>query len=107
MHLQSNLKKTKLIEQANVLCQSYQAALRQLSEGDPFTIIFLDPPYQMGGEEALLQGIVEQGLLAEGGIVVLEAANSKTIEADAIRPLVVTRQKKYKTNQHIFFEEGR
>lgn len=61
--------------------------------GAGFDIIFLDPPYNRGFIEPVLDGIVENGLLKDGGIVVLESDN--TDFRDEIEGLAQIKQRRY------------
>ena len=49
-------------------------ALRILSQNDvaPFDLIFMDPPYEEGDRTGTLEHLLETGLLAERGVVVVE-----------------------------------
>ncbi len=53
-----------------VICRD---ALRWLADaGETFDIVFLDPPFGSGLQARALAGLVEHGLLAEGGVVYVE-----------------------------------
>ena len=101
--IEANLQKTKLKEQAKVLARDVTAAIGILKREEPFDIIFLDPPYQMPGQEALLKRLAMEGILAEHGLLILEAEKKRDVPAEAVLPLVCTREKEYKTNKHLFF----
>lgn len=48
--------------------------IRSCSE--EFDIIFLDPPYAMVGIDDILRGIFDNGILSNGGLVILEHASN-------------------------------
>lgn len=58
-----------------------------------FDVIFLDPPYNKGFIEPVLEKIAEKGLLSENGIIMLES--DTTDMHDDIDGLVIDRQRKY------------
>lgn len=61
--------------------------------GERFDIIFLDPPYNKGFIEPVLGEIVGNGLLYDGGIVVLESDDADFSEE--FGGLTVLKQRKY------------
>lgn len=58
-----------------------------------FDVIFLDPPYNKGFIEPVLEKIAQKGLLSEDGIIMLES--DTTDMHDDIDGLVIDRQRKY------------
>lgn len=73
--IRRNLEKTRLGTNARVLMEDVRGALDRLAREEArFDIIFLDPPYHKGYEEVICQEIMDKGLLAEGGLVVVESA---------------------------------
>ena len=69
-------------------------AIGFLSRGGKFDIIFLDPPYASGLLDAALKKIIQFDILAEGGIIICETADEKTLEA-LPEPYFVGREYKY------------
>ena len=43
-------------------------------EGRKFDLIFLDPPYNTGADTAAIELIASRGILADGGVIVVERA---------------------------------
>lgn len=69
--IESNLAKFRL--KADVLYADYKVALKRLAaDGARFDIIFLDPPYATDYDVRAVELVDEYGLLAEGGVVVVE-----------------------------------
>lgn len=62
----------------------------------PFDVVFLDPPYALGGEEVaeVLATLVSRGWVQAGGAVVLERS-ARSVEPSWPDGLEVRRQKKY------------
>ncbi|MCC8169074.1 MAG: 16S rRNA (guanine(966)-N(2))-methyltransferase RsmD [Oscillospiraceae bacterium] len=79
---------TDKCEIINASCFDYMART-----DEKFDIIFLDPPYNKGFIEPVLEGIVENELLRDGGIVVLESDN--TDYHREIRGLELLKQHRY------------
>lgn len=102
----SNLKRTRLEENARVLAMEVTGALQYLkADGEPFDIIFMDPPYRMGWGERVLRSLAESPVCAEDTTVILEEAlETDTAFAEACG-FVVLREKCYKTNKHIFVKK--
>jgi 16S rRNA (guanine966-N2)-methyltransferase len=59
--------------------------------GDPFTLAFLDPPYDKGLAGPALVGLVEGGWLAPGALVVVEEAAGAEVSAPGPLSLVDER----------------
>lgn len=58
-----------------------------------FDVILLDPPYNKGFIEPVLEKISQKGILADGGIIMLESDSSDM--HDEIQGLAIDRQRKY------------
>ncbi|MEP6343447.1 MAG: 16S rRNA (guanine(966)-N(2))-methyltransferase RsmD [Maricaulaceae bacterium] len=48
----------------------------------PFTHIFMDPPYNKGLWKPVLERLKHYGLIAEGGVIILEESKDAEIETD-------------------------
>lgn len=68
--VRDNVNYCKVGERAVILCYDYAAAVSRIHE--KADIIFLDPPYGDGLYEDCVEKIVENDLLAPGGIIVAE-----------------------------------
>ncbi len=101
-----NLKKTKLEPQAKVICRSVTVGNLLLPDEEAFDIIFADPPYALDGQAELLGEIARKGILAKHGVLVIEADRSTVFEPELTSPLQCVREKRYKTNKHLFFSYG-
>ena len=67
-------------------------------------MVFLDPPYGKGLEEAALQALADSSLITEESLVILEARLDFELGHPGDWGYAVTRVKAYKTNQHIFLQ---
>ena len=79
----SNLKACRLEGRAELRREAVLTALNKLSACGPFQLIFLDPPYHRDLVPQTLQALENARLLADGGLIVAEAA------ADDVIPGVV------------------
>ena len=100
--INANLEKCHFTDRATVISSDVRRALETLHGGDPFDIIFMDPPYAMEGQEDILRLIDSLNLLADDGMIIVEADIQKDFGDDL--PFRLTRIKDYKTNQHLFYE---
>ena len=70
-----NIRTTGFIEQAELLRTDVYMAIRQLGAAKrKFDIIFMDPPYEKGFEQRVLEAIVDHNILAPDGLVVIESS---------------------------------
>ena len=100
--IKDNLAFTKLSSNAVVMEQDVLSAINRLSGKGVFDIVFMDPPYNKGLDLEALEALKDSSIIDEDTTIIIEApldADITAYEMDAYR---VTRQKKYKTNQHIF-----
>lgn len=82
------LKFSDRCEILNISCFDY------ISRGAPeFDIIFLDPPYNKGLIEPVLEAIVKNDVLSDDGIIVLES--DSTDFHGEIEGLMIYRQRRY------------
>lgn len=96
-----NLGHTKLSENAEVIKGDVVSAVNNLGmQNRKFDIIFIDPPYEGGFEKPVLNAIINAGVLAKDGFIVLERASKYS--APEINGLKITREKDYKTTVMTF-----
>ncbi len=97
--IKKNLTKTHL-SQATVVKADVRKGLRELRQS--YDIIFMDPPYKLGIEREILSIIAENNLLREDGFIIIEAALDTDFSFVTDFHFVITKEKKYKTNKHVF-----
>jgi len=96
-----NLEKTGLSSSASVIKSDAAAAVKAFA-GQQFSIIFLDPPYEVGLGDKVLAQIAAADILAAGGYIVLE--QSKTRQAPDIFGLFVADAREYSSTRLVFYE---
>lgn len=104
--IRKNLAFTKLGDNGQILRKDVGAALKSLEKGEPFDLIFMDPPYGRGLERQVLEYLVHSSLLAEEGTVVVEASLETTFDHVQDLGFQVIKIKKYKTNMHVWIVKG-
>ena len=103
--VRANLAHTHLEERARVLFCDFRKGLARLRKEEPFDIIFLDPPYGKGLENEALLIIEQNGVLADDGVVIIETGIEADYTGTLPGSLVLVREKKYKTNKHLFLRK--
>jgi len=102
--IDENLKFTGFTESSLLIKNDVFSALSgALIKGHaPYDIIFIDPPYKMEKEDEILSLIKSNELLAEDGIIIIEADISRDFSFAESNGFSINKIKKYKSNQHIF-----
>ena len=100
--IRANLESTGLSEQGLLLKMDAAAALRTLEGKHSFDVVFLDPPYEMSLEKEALAYLAGSSLLKEGAVLVVESGLGTDFSYLSELGYTVVKEKKYKTNQHLF-----
>ncbi len=101
--IRENLEHTHLSDQASVYASDVFTVIRRLAlNAEPFDIIFLDPPYDAGCEPKALEMLAASGLVSADTLIVVEAKNETAFPYLDSLGLLMTREKVYKTNKHVF-----
>lgn len=103
--IQQNLAFTKMMDRAVVLKQDVCAALdtiRRRNAGECVDIIFLDPPYDCSLEKDVLSVLEHMPYVGENTTVIVEASAGTDFSYVTELGFSIIKEKKYKTNQHIF-----
>lgn len=102
-----NIEHTHLTDKAVVLRQDVFAALRG-SIRDSADIIFLDPPYGQGQVYQNVLGILRDAPYVSGDtLIVIEASLGESFEFAQNCGFDVEKEKKYKTNKHVFLRKSK
>lgn len=102
-----NLTFTKLAERSRVFFMDALGALRVLEGEPPFDLIFLDPPYGRELEKDVLTYLSDSSLADEDTTIILETDLKEDISWISGCGFTVRREKRYKTNRHLFIERMR
>lgn len=102
--IQQNVKFTHFEDKATLLKQDVMGALSAIHEKEA-DIVFMDPPYEAGYEERVLKLLYEMPYVSEHTLIVIEAALDRDFSFVEKIGYVVTREKNYKTNKHVFLKK--
>ena len=102
--IKENLKFTRLEKKGITLTKDVLNALYQLEGDKVFDYIFMDPPYNHELEKSVLTYLAESSLLAEEGIIIVEASKETDFDYAEDLGYNIIKEKEYKTNNHLFLE---
>lgn len=106
--IKDNLARTRLGERAKILAMDAAGALQYLkAAGEPFDIIFMDPPYRMGWAERILGLLGDSQVCGGSTLVIAEEALETDFSFAAECGFEVCREKSYKTSKHVFLKQRR
>ena len=101
--IRENLRHTGMEECSRVMAMDVMQALRCLDQtGQPFDIIFMDPPYHKDLEAKLVPFLLQSSLVQEDTLIIVEASLDTDVSYMQDYPCQIERIKKYKSNQHVF-----
>ncbi len=103
--LSDNLKFTRFEDRAVVLKQDAVAALTGISEKE-VDILFMDPPYGQEQERRVLEALRGMRYVTDNTMIIVEAALDTQMDYVSELGFCVCREKKYKTNKHIFIRRA-
>lgn len=100
--VKKNLTFTKLADKATVVSRDILGAIPFLNE--KADVIFMDPPYQLNIEPAVCQMLKQSGCLKEDTLIIIEADKDRDLSEIEGLGFLLLKEKIYKTNKHVFFE---
>lgn len=102
--LADNLKFTRFEDRAVVLRQDATAALSGISEKE-VDILFMDPPYGQEEERRVLEELKNMSYITGDTLIVVETSLNTHMDYAPEIGFSVVREKKYKTNKHLFIRK--
>lgn len=102
--IKENLKHTRLERKALTISSDVMTALYRLEGEKQFDYIFMDPPYNQGLERQVLDYLAGSDLLADQGVIIVEAARDTKFDYLDDMGFYILKEKMYKTNKHVFIE---
>ena len=105
--IEDNLAFTRLSGGAELLRTDTLSALGLLErqKENAFDIVFMDPPYGTGGVRRMLEKLAGSALITEDSLIVAEESlKFDPEEAVSGLPFEIVRDKRYKTNRHLFLK---
>lgn len=103
--IQDNLRFTRFTERAVLLKQDVVSAVAGIHEKEA-DVVFMDPPYDSGLEEPVLEALSRASWVTENTLIVMEADLKRDFSFAADYGFEVEREKKYKTNKHVFMRKS-
>lgn len=104
--IKENLKKTKLEEDAVVYTSDAVSAIFCMEGGEPADFIFMDPPYGQGAEQTVLEALRNSSLADEYTTIIVETSLDTDLSYAEELGYEIFKQKKYKTNRHVFLQRS-
>ena len=102
--VKENLQKTHFERKGMTMQMDVMTALYKLEGEKQFDYIFMDPPYNHELEKSVLTYLAESSLLAEEGIIIVEASKETDFDYAEDLGYNIIKEKEYKTNKHVFLE---
>lgn len=99
--IQANLSTTRFEDKATLLKQDAVSALSLISEKE-VDIVFMDPPYQLQVERNVFSALKQQKYITEDTLIITEAALDRDFSFVEELGFTIVREKRYKTNKHVF-----
>lgn len=99
--IEQNLVFTKFTNHAMVLKQDVCTALNNIYEKE-LDVIFLDPPYGKELEKRVLSQLLHMKYVTKDTLIIVEARVSEDFSYLEELGYTLLREKKYKTNKHVF-----
>lgn len=104
--VRENLKATRLDKQAVVMNCDALSALRRLEGKNRFDYIFMDPPYNQELERQMLSYLADSGMIDKQSTIIIEASLETSFDYMEELGFIMEKNKKYKTNRHVFVYRG-
>ncbi len=104
--VRENLVHTKLSVQAETMQTDAFNALERLLGRGSFDYIYMDPPYGKELEKKALNFLADSSLLAEDGVIIIEASLDTTFDYVGELGYSIIKNKIYKTNKHVFLKRA-
>lgn len=102
--IQENIAFTRFTEQSTLMHMDVVSAIRRMEGKEIFDIIFMDPPYKKGMEQEVLSVLADSSIINEDTLIVVEAALDTEFSYLAELGYRITKEKRYKTNMHVFLK---
>ena len=101
--IEDNVKFTKFTDKAHIFKADAVSFVRGLKNID-YDVIFMDPPYQKGLEKQVLN-VLKDKEFTEDTLIVIEACLDEDFSYVQDMRFDIIKEKRYKTNKHIFLEK--
>lgn len=103
--IQDNINFTKFNSSCDLKVMDAVTAIRTLERKYVFDIIYMDPPYKKELEPEVLESLAVSSIVNEDTLIIIETDINRDVSVFETADFYITRQKKYKTNQHVFLKK--
>jgi len=103
--IENNLKTTHLSDKAQILRGDVLGILSSLEAKGPFDIIFMDPPFNKGLDENVMNLIAHSKIADNDSVIVIECSNDTDLSYLEDLPFETFKIKEYKSHKHIFLRK--
>lgn len=100
--IKENIQFTHFEDQSKLLTMEAVSSLRFLEGKHTFDYIFMDPPYKSTYEKEVLEYLAGSGILREDARIIVEASLDTDFSYVSGLGFEIIREKRYKTNKHVF-----
>lgn len=100
--IEENIAFTKFTESCTLIVRDAVSAIHWMEGREDFDIVFMDPPYDRNMEADALRALSSSAIIHEGSLVIVEASLNTDLSYAVDLGYEITKEKAYKTNQHIF-----
>jgi len=101
--VRKNLAKCRMETNIVICDEALRAAQNLARQQERFDIVFIDPPYDIGGMDKVIRAMIDGNMLNNGALVITEQASSAQ-EATYTPALEVYKVKKYTTAKITFMK---
>ena len=103
--IQDNINFTKFNSSCDLKVMDAVTAIRTLERKYVFDIVYMDPPYNKELEPEVLAALANSTIINEDTMIIIEATLDRDVSVFETDAFYITKQKKYKTNQHVFLKK--
>lgn len=101
--IKENLAFTKFTDVSAVVMNDVPKLLSKQNRGDPYDVVFMDPPYGLSLEQEAVNKLVSgTGWVSDASLIVIEADLKTDFSWAEEAGCEIIRIKEYKTNKHVF-----
>lgn len=102
--IKDNLAFTKLADRAEIYEMDVISALKRMENKRSYDFIFMDPPYNQLLEKKVLEYLSQSNIVSEYCTIIVEASLETDFSYASELGFEIIKEKKYKTNKHVFLE---
>ncbi len=102
--ISDNVERTGFRDRSLIIAADFSSALARICGMDyHFGIIYMDPPYGRGLERIAMKLLLDKEYVEKDCLYILETSRDEDISDICGMGYRLIREKKYKTNKHVFF----